>query len=135
MVNHVVIDAQMLGRGGDYILDDEQRMYDFLILLVKTIGMKILRGPEIERGHIDLPGLTGNVLIETSHIHIHTFTRTGDIWFDICSCVPFQQDTVEVLFKKFYPCQIMDSQVIKRRPILTSDYQTKGRDNERVSAT
>jgi S-adenosylmethionine decarboxylase len=123
MIQHLVIDSQMLGRGGDYILADQERMFNFLLELVAALKMRILSGPEIKRGHIDLPGISGQVMIETSHINIHTFTRTGDIRFDVFSCLPFHQSEVEQLFRKFYPCDMFISQVINRQPVLVSDYK------------
>lgn len=123
MTNHLIIDAQMLGRGGDYILDEAERMKDFLRDTVKAMDMRILAGPEIYRGHIDLPGLTGAVIIETSHINIHTFTRTGDIRFDAYSCVLFKADKVIELFDRYYPCEIKEIQGINRMIVLTSDYR------------
>lgn len=123
MTNHLIIDSQVLGRGGDYILDDNSRMEDFLNAVVVAMDMSILAGPDIYRGHIDLPGLTGSVIIETSHVNIHTFTRTGDIRFDCYSCELFDADKIIQLFNRYYPCEIREIQSIKRMPVLTSDYR------------
>lgn len=120
---HLIIDAQMVGRGGDYILADEERMFDFLMACMQELNMRILNGPEISRGHIDLPGVSGFVMIETSHIACHTFTRTGDIRFDVYSCVPFFADSVLKLFRQFYPVDHLDYQSIDRKPVITGDYR------------
>src|SRR5574343_1046702 len=115
----------MVGRGGDYFLIDENRMFDFLKEVVSAAGMKILGGPVIYRGNIDLPGITGSVIIETSHINIHTFSRTGDIRFDLYSCVSFSKEEILKIFGRYYPSEVVDIQTPQRMPILTSDYSAR----------
>jgi S-adenosylmethionine decarboxylase len=59
------------------------------------IGMKILAGPVVVAGHPINPGWTGFVVIDKSHIAIHTFTEGNRISIDVYSCQPFDADEVE----------------------------------------
>jgi len=59
------------------------------------IGMKILAGPLVVTGHPINPGWTGIVVIDKSHIAIHTFTEGNRISIDVYSCQPFDADEVE----------------------------------------
>jgi len=59
------------------------------------IGMKILAGPVVVAGHDCNPGWTGFVVIDKSHIAIHTFTEGNRISIDVYSCQSFDADEVE----------------------------------------
>jgi len=74
------------------------------------IGMKILAGPVVVAGHSTNPGWTGFVVIDKSHIVIHTFTEGSRISIDVYSCQPFDVDEVE----KFLNSKIALTRVNKR---------------------
>jgi len=57
--------------------------------LPSLIGMKVLDGPHLVEGVPENPGLTGFVIIDKSHISVHTFTETGTASIDVYSCMPF----------------------------------------------
>jgi S-adenosylmethionine decarboxylase len=59
------------------------------------IGMKILAGPLVVAGNDCNPGWTGFVVIDKSHIAIHTFTEGNRISIDVYSCQPFDANEVE----------------------------------------
>jgi S-adenosylmethionine decarboxylase len=63
--------------------------------LPSRIGMKILAGPIVVAGHDCNPGWTGFVVIDKSHIAIHTFTEGSRISIDVYSCQPFDAGEVE----------------------------------------
>ncbi len=54
--------------------------------------MHILAGPLVSEGIPENPGLSGVILIDYSHISIHTFTATGEALVDIFSCKPYKQE-------------------------------------------
>jgi S-adenosylmethionine decarboxylase len=58
------------------------------------IGMSILAGPVVVRGRPGNPGWTGFVVIDKSHISIHTFDEGGRVSVDVFSCQPFDADEV-----------------------------------------
>jgi S-adenosylmethionine decarboxylase len=74
------------------------------------IGMKILAGPVVVAGQSNNPGWTGFVVIDKSHIAIHTFTEGSRISIDVYSCQPFDVDEVE----KFLNSKISLTRVNKR---------------------
>ncbi len=59
------------------------------------IGMKIIAGPVVVEGNLCNPGWTGFVVIDKSHVAIHTFTEGNRISIDVYSCQPFDADEVE----------------------------------------
>ena len=57
-----------------------------------AIGMHVLDGPHIVKGNPHNPGWTGFVIIDTSHISIHTFDEGQKVSMDAFSCRPFDKD-------------------------------------------
>ena len=56
------------------------------------IEMHILAGPLVVRGHPENPGWTGFVVIDKSHISIHTFDEGNLVSIDVFSCQPFDAE-------------------------------------------
>ena len=96
---HIIIDISDAPPGP---LTDEAGLREFLKALPGRIGMHVLKGPEIAVGIPENPGLSGFVIIDYSHISVHTFTASGDAMVDIFSCKPFEQeDAVDFALKHF----------------------------------
>jgi len=66
----------------------------FLDELPKKVDMITLNDPFIVKGASTNPGLTGFIIIDTSHISFHSFANKNRINFDIYSCKEFNTDTV-----------------------------------------
>jgi S-adenosylmethionine/arginine decarboxylase-like enzyme len=85
---HLIIDGILrnpIGRKEiEYLLKD----------LPAEIGMKILAGPLVVEGSSKNPGWTGVVVIEKSHIAIHSFDEGSKASIDVYSCRPFEKDLV-----------------------------------------
>ena len=77
------------------LLRSEEFVLKLLLEIPKLVGMKILSGPNLvrdyDKGH---EGLTGFVIIDFSHISIHTFVDTKEIFVDIFSCKKFDYKKV-----------------------------------------
>lgn len=86
---HLIVDISACGK-----MPDHTELYKFLDKLVKLVKMTALTKPYIVEGAPYNPGITGFVIIETSHISIHTFENTKTIALDIYSCMPFNHDKV-----------------------------------------
>lgn len=86
---HVLIDVSGVDNA---ILNDEEGLSGFLKKLPGMIGMSVLKGPEIAVGIPENPGLSGFVIIDYSHISIHTFTNSNEALVDIFSCKPYNQE-------------------------------------------
>lgn len=77
-------------------------LHEFLKKLVGVIGMKILKGPEVVVGVPQNPGLTGFVIIDFSHISIHTFTDSRQACVDIFSCKSYEiKDAIDEILLFF----------------------------------
>ncbi len=78
------------------------------------IGMKILAGPVVVAGHDCNPGWTGFVVIDKSHISIHTFTEGSRISIDVYSCQPFDVGEVESYLKSTIGLVKIKKRVVNR---------------------
>ena len=78
------------------------------------IGMNILAGPVVVAGHPLNPGWTGFVVIDMSHIAIHTFTEGNRISIDVYSCQPFEVSEVECYLKSKIGLTRVNSHVLTR---------------------
>lgn len=81
----------------------------WLAELVDRIGMKVLKGPYAE--YVDVPGnrgVTGVVIIETSHIAMHVWDEThpGLMQLDVYTCGPFDPNIVFDQLEQFDPVKI-----------------------------
>lgn len=79
---------------------------EWLLELVEAIDMKLLMGPYATR--CDTPGnegVTGIVVIETSHVSIHCWDTVEKPFLkaDIYSCKNFNEWTVKNMFMRFEP--------------------------------
>lgn len=75
------------------------------------IGMQIIAGPIVANGVKENPGLSGFVIIDYSHISIHTFSRYNKILIDVFSCKLYNRELV-IRF-------LLDTLGIKRASIKT----------------
>lgn len=87
---HLILDLK-----GAKSLSDKQKIEEVLTKLPSLIGMKILDGPHVVEGVPENPGITGFVIIDFSHISVHTFTNSGEALIDIFSCKPYSQQVAK----------------------------------------
>ncbi len=71
---HIICDLS----GCNQNIKDAPRIREFLEEVVKQINMSILEGPIIAEGKPENPGISGLVIIDFSHISIHTFTKHNE---------------------------------------------------------
>ena len=80
-------------------LDDTELVRKLFVDLVEDMGMEIINGPTVvsfkESSGDKAAGLSGSVLIATSHLYIHTWPEESYFAFDVFSCEPFDEGTVE----------------------------------------
>ena len=87
-------------------IKDEKELKKWLKQLVKIIDMKIVKGPYAsyvnKKGN---KGVTGFVMIETSHIAIHIWDEPDPalVQFDVYSCADFDVGTVRDHFHIMNP--------------------------------
>jgi S-adenosylmethionine decarboxylase len=72
-------------------LDSENAVRTYLLNLVEAIGMTILAGPLVARESAPeaRSGISGVVILQESHVALHTYPRSGQAFLDVFSCKPF----------------------------------------------
>jgi len=89
--------------------NDQKWAHTWLTELVNKIGMQICQGPITT--YLDIPGnrgLTGLVIIETSHIALHCWDEEdpGLIQLDVYTCGDFNTDVIFEELIQFDPTKI-----------------------------
>lgn len=94
------------------ILNDVQILYILLEELPTKLGMRILVKPYVvhaEGNHKRDPGgWSGFVIIQESHVSLHTFPKKKFLTADIYSCKPFNTNLAIAHFKKIFKPKEID---------------------------
>lgn len=105
--------VKVMGKGESALLGDVERVRAFLVSLVAELGMRPLGEPILHDVAIDLEklnvepfedegGVTGTVVLSTSHVALHTWPVRHFFILDVFSCRDFDPESVErELFKSF----------------------------------
>jgi S-adenosylmethionine decarboxylase len=108
---HLILDAVEVD---DKYLIDKEFLKNFLEQTTKLVNMKILYGPIVVEGVPENPGLSAFCVIDYSHISIHTFTESKEIYLDVFSCSPFDYSKIEnYIVEKF---NLKPEQIFKSKP-------------------
>jgi len=113
MAKHVCIDIHkcLVDR-----LKDEKIVYDYLDDAVKLLGMKKVFDPWVYKFEVGGEGITGFVVIETSHLSFHSYPEEGFAYIDIFSCADFALDTIiNHTIATFLPSEIKQWTVPRHR--------------------
>lgn len=81
----------------------------WLLDVVSAIGMKVCKGPIAH--YVDMPGnrgVTGVVIIETSHIALHVWDEPnpGLMQLDVYTCGPLDPQIIFDMIEEFDPVQV-----------------------------
>lgn len=101
---HIIIRAEVLEAPRD-----PSWCHGWMTNLVKKIGMKICQGPMTS--YVDVPGnrgLTGVVIIETSHIALHVWDECDPnlMQLDVYTCGDFDPRVVLAELEQFKPVKV-----------------------------
>ena len=105
---HLLVDGVMTRQIGKADLEA------ILNELPGRIGMHILAGPIVVEGVQENPGWTGFVIIDKSHISIHTFNDGNMISVDLFSCKNFDTDKVLEYLEENIKMTRVSSRVVER---------------------
>lgn len=105
---HIIIDVNNIA---DDVLSDNQAIERFLNEFPSKIGMHILHGPVVITGVPENPGVTGFVVIDYSHISMHTFTDHKQALVDIFSCKPYDQEEAQQAVLDFLKANKNDAKI------------------------
>ena len=82
--------------------------------LPALIGMKVLAGPYVIEGVPENPGWTGFVIIDKSHISIHTFYEGNGVSIDVFSCKTFDEGVVLRYLEKHLSFKKVNTRMLER---------------------
>ena len=105
---HLMVDGTVTGPVGR---DTVERIISEMPGL---IGMRILTGPHVVEGVPENPGWTGFVVIDKSHISVHTFTETSTVSIDVYSCKRFDAEAAVAYLRGAIPFGEMTKRVLIR---------------------
>ncbi len=117
---HIIIEGKLkeINRLNDLnnlnCLHSEENIKQFLTQLCKIIKVNILYGPVAIRGSPHNDGYTGFVIVDYSHIALHTYLKTNLCALDIYTCKDFDTQIL-VEFVKGYIANIKHKEV--KRPL------------------
>jgi S-adenosylmethionine/arginine decarboxylase-like enzyme len=103
---HLLVNAKV-----NNAVKSEAQGIEFLTNLVERIDMKIIKGPFASYVNVEgNRGLTGIVMIETSHIAFHIWdeVRPGLLQFDLYTCGELNLDKVMSIFKETFEVHSLD---------------------------
>jgi len=103
---HLLVNAKV-----NNAVKSEAQGIEFLTNLVEKIDMKIIKGPFASYVNKEgNRGLTGIVMIETSHIAFHIWdeVRPGLVQFDLYTCGQLELDKVISIFKETFDVESLD---------------------------
>lgn len=104
-------------------LNDIEFLQEVLLKLVEFLGMQVLDGPRLHRVEFDRSkvdsdedegGVTGILVLTTSHISIHTWPLRERFSLDIFSCREFDEDTAQALIEDLLKVKKRSSHWIQR---------------------
>ena len=95
---HLIVD---ISNANDSISNPDA-IRTFLADMAAATEMSVLAGPLVAEGHPDNPGITGFVIVDFSHVSVHTFTRYAEAMIDVFSCKPYDPERVKGLCRKTF---------------------------------
>jgi S-adenosylmethionine/arginine decarboxylase-like enzyme len=108
---------------------DPKWLHSWLVQVVSDIGMDICQGPIT--AYVDVPGnkgLTGVVIIETSHIAVHIWDEInpGLLQMDVYSCADFDpQQIFDKIEEAFEPVKLEYKFLDREKSLTTIEAKNK----------
>ena len=91
--------------------NDPEAIKKFLVDLVEEVNMSVLEGPIIAKGIPENPGYTALVIIDYSHLSVHTFTKYNEALIDLFSCKPYDKQKVLDYCNNFFGVKPEDARI------------------------
>lgn len=99
-------------------LNKENLVHEILNALPDKLGMKKLMDPYVLLARAndkrDPGGWSGFVMIQESHISIHTFIKRRFVTVDVYSCKQFDTEEVILYFKNVFGTENVEQHVVNR---------------------
>ena len=111
MGKHIILDFAC----SDKNMNNTKYIYKLLNGLVNIIHMKKLTEPIVKNGKPYLQGVSGIIMIETSHCSIHTFIKEKRINMDVYSCKDFNENSIlDYLNRQFNSLKLLSKNILRR---------------------
>lgn len=95
---HLIVDVSHANAA----VSDPEAIRTFLINMATATEMSVLAGPLVAEGIPENPGITGFVIVDFSHVSVHTFTKYGEAMIDVFSCRKYDPEKVRALCRKTF---------------------------------
>lgn len=95
---HLIVDVSSAGPA----ISDPEAIKTFLTDMAAATDMSVLAGPLVAEGIPENPGITGFVIVDFSHVSVHTFTKFGEAMIDVFSCKPYNPEKVRALCRNTF---------------------------------
>ena len=99
-------------------LNNMTTVYDSMLNLPKKINMHVLTHPYVVNADAnvvkDPGGYSGFIIIQESHISVHTFTKRGFVSIDVYSCKPFDREAAKQHFIEIYKPKQVEEHFVDR---------------------
>jgi S-adenosylmethionine decarboxylase len=92
----------------------KKEIIEMLEGLPSEIEMKTISDPLVVEGSSMNPGWTGVIVIDKSHIAIHTFEENSKFSIDVFSCKNFDMDSVLKYLRKRIKFKKLNFKMLKR---------------------
>lgn len=110
---HLIVDA---GKCCSSTIRSRKTIHNFTKTLVKSIDMVAYGEPQIVYfGTGNKAGYTLVQLIETSNICAHFVEETDDMYLDVFSCKPFQNEDVSRVVRDFFKPRFLKTAFLTRQ--------------------
>ena len=116
---HLIVDGKARN---DKLLRNKDKLFEWLVDITDALGMQILQGPicveSIWPGEYD--GITGVVIISSSHIAVHTWPEAGQytVNVDVFSCHSFPWENILARIVKDWIMDDHNVKLLTRAPLL-----------------
>tara|TARA_Y100000034_G_scaffold44576_1_gene54748 strand:+ start:39927 stop:40334 length:408 start_codon:yes stop_codon:yes gene_type:complete len=111
---HLTIDAKGCNRKK---ITDMNFIYNFLNQFPSKINMRKMSLPVVvpwKDEWSETPGISGFVMITTSHVSIHTFPDDDHVFFDVFSCRAFDVEKAKNYILEEFEAKTADVNIVKR---------------------
>lgn len=105
---HIIVDLQDVAVKK---IEDLYGLRIFLTAFPEKIGMHILKGPVLAHGIAENPGISGFVIIDYSHISVHTFAAYHEALIDVFSCKPYDKETVIAEVLRYFAVDLTKAKI------------------------
>src|SRR3990172_1686267 len=81
--NHLIVDVHNLSFD---LLVDDKKLLETIVNAANEVGANIINQSRYHFGHNSSPGCTAFVMLDESHVSVHTYADDGKMALDVFTC-------------------------------------------------